>query len=968
MYLGRQNSNLKRHWPAVSVLVFLGLITFWATAHAAEKTGTSQLRQMRAQRRMQARTIQSNKADGDSPQSFGLLVIPVDFADWRLPENWTGTNNLAPSLFGHQGSTLENYFRVASDLRLNLQITQAPLIHLRGTRLDYHDSPFTALHGSRALATEALQAVTVAGIELRRLDNDGPDGIPGSPDDDGQVDGILILHGAPGQENDTQNGLITPLQYFLKDPVSSGGVQAAFYAVASLQSGLGIWAHETGHLLGMEDRYDPLLHPTDPGADVLSFGGLGRFSLMASGAWGTGGGQNPALPDAYSCLQLGWVQADNLISQPQTESLMTPWRSGGQPAKVWNNGQPGTEFFLLETRNPEATFPFDAGLPRGQMLIYHVDETVPEGYFKEEDSGAYHLRVRLVEADNDQFLQNGQDAGRPEDSFPGPLNNTSLTPVTFPSSQGYTGPTQVYLENLHSREDSVSFTLTAAEAPVLTLQFRVAAGANPVSLSLKTESMGVPFSSLTCVLTRSGTGGGEFPGGESQLEFNLEPEGQVWIPTEPLFYLKPANPQPGATTDFHFLFTADGVDLPPITQPWLWLSEGGIFDFQSPNWVFWEQEIPPDQTGTRWHLWDTAPFLTAAQTPVLACTGESFTTSANWPEVQYARRARTALISPVLGPEILAVQLVHAIEVEYLQPGTVMDGGTLFWQNAQGQFFPADPVDGWDAVISPRSNNSLGGRHALADSILVLDGQDQPQWRCDVVSVPEEGGPWRLRLEFSSNFLWRRKGWFIAQMLPLAEKPTSAFPLIWDTKAEHCPGGLFWSYPSPIEDFSQPQVEFFAPDERRFRSLSHLEPLIHPCEDGFFIPTQDLLAALPQGGLFRHQVRIMAQWAGNAVTSREIVVFPDNGAQPIIFLEQPFPNPSTGGLKFLVDIPAGQTARLQVFDLRGRVVHQQDFPPGRQQVFWAGQDNQGRRLAAGSYFLRLDGSNFSMSRKVVLIR
>ncbi len=49
-------------------------------------------------------------------------------------------------------------------------------------------------------------------------------------------------------------------------------------------------------------------------------------------------------------------------------------------------------------------------------------------------------------------------------------------------------------------------------------------------------------------------------------------------------------------------------------------------------------------------------------------------------------------------------------------------------------------------------------------------------------------------------------------------------------------------------------------------------------------------------------------------------------------------------------------------------VYQQDYYSGRHQVFWSGSDNDGRRLAAGTYYLKLDGSGFSSLRKVVLIR
>jgi M6 family metalloprotease-like protein len=953
--------------PLIALLVFL---LVWGLPHsslAGQVDDTNEVHRLRASRRSASRVVQNEKAGTGSPATFGLLVIPVDFSDARLPDSWQSDNLLSNQLFGSTGHTMENYFGVASQEKLDLKITLAPLVSLDGKRIDYYDRPLTGFSRSRALATEALGEVARMGLEFRRLDMDGPDGIPGSPDDDGQVDGVLILHSGPGQENDSDDGWIAPLQFFLEEPVVSGGVQASFYAVASLHSGLGIWAHETAHLLGMEDRYDPLLQPSNPGADIRSYGGLGRFSLMASGAWGTDNGLNPALPDAYSCLQLGWVVADFLPLQTPQDHSLTPWRSGGQPARVWTNGQAGTEFFLLETRDPLTTAPFDAGLPRGQMLLYHIDETVPEGFVGYDDSDQHHLRVRLIEADNDQYLRQGDDDGRDEDSFPGPLNITSLTPFSQPNSQGYTGPTLVHLENIQSHQDSVSLNISASLTSVLDLRFSVGDG-SPHPLDVKVESRGLPISSLDCRLNIRGEVGAEFPDGTQTREFSLHQSGSIWIPDEPLLVVLSEPPGAGDSTDFHFQFTADSVEVSEDLRSWVWTADPSIFDFQNPDWVFWDQDIPPDETGTRWHLWNQEPFLTTNGSAVLACTGEEFSNSSSWPNVQYGRRARTALISPALGPEVKAVQLIHAVEVEYLHPGTVMDGGVVFWEGPDGKLIPASPVDGWDAVISAQSNNPLAGVQAFGDSLLTLDEANFPQWRCDVLPVPETVGPWSLRLEFSSNYLWRQRGWFIAEMLPLDTRPESAFPIFWDSGEATCPGGLFWIYPTPNVDFSDPTVEFFDAGLGRFVEVPHLESEVRPCEDGFFVPGDVLLKNLPLSGLHRQQVRLRCHWQGNVVVSENVVVFADGGAEPVVYLEQPFPNPSPGGVKFLVDIPAGQSARLRIFDLRGRQVHSQEYTSGRQQIFWSGSDKNGRKLASGSYYFKLEGSGFSSTRKVVLIR
>ncbi len=955
-----------RLWPVV-----LLLLLFWpGLSFPGEGNDQSELHRLRQNRREASRQLQSAKNAFSAPAQFGLLVIPVDFSDTRLPADWSSQGHLSNQLFGIEGETMENYFRVASDGKLELQITIAPLVHLQGARVDYSDIGWHGFFRTRILATEAITAVTQLGMELRRLDMDGPDGIAGSSDDDGQVDGILILHSGVGQENDTVGGLIQPLQYFIDPPVESGGVQASFYAVASLQSGLGIWAHETGHLLGMEDRYDPFLHPEAGGVDVRSLGGLGRFSLMSSGAWGTGDGHQPALPDAYTCLQLGWVTARRYPEAGNPPCTVSPWRHLGEaPVKVWSAGPLNSEFFLLETRDPEADFPFDAGLARGQMLIYHVDETVPDGWYLAGDGEEYHLRVRLVEADNDHALQGGFDDGRAEDFFPGPLSVTSLTPHTAPDSRGYGGPSNVSIEAITSNDGLVTCVISdSPEEHVINTFFQVVDGGD-CHLDLEVSSLANPMSNLTCTLSLSGEGGGEFPDGNTIFQFALTELEGVWSPNETIAFMPPDNPAGGSTTQFHFLFETDGQELPEAMHPWVWLSDDTTFDFNDPAWVFWQQEFPNTETNTRWHLWNQAPFLTADGTAVLACTGEDFPTSEAWPQVQYGRRGRAALISPPLGQDILAIQLTHAVEVEFLHAGVVMDGAAAFWQGPDGVCRPATPLDGWDAVISPQANNSLGGAGVFADSLLILDDNNYPQWRCDVLPLPTTGqGPWRLRLEFSTNYRWRWKGWFVAEMEPLDLIPPSAFPVKWNSDQNECPPGLSWHLPNPSSSYSNSMVEYFDPVTHRFTAIANQEGRITNCLNGFLMPKDFLLTELQPSGLTRHLLRVVCFGSRGKIVSRGIVVFPDDGAREIGYLEQPFPNPSTGNIKFLVEIPSEAEAVLKIYDLRGRLVHSRDCLSGRYQVLWNGADDQGRRLATGTYYLKLEGSGFSSLRKVVLIR
>lgn len=917
-----------------------------------------ELRERRQEQRLLVREAQAGKVDGNEAASFALLVIPVDFADARLPEDWDPARDLQPLLTDPAGPGLKHYYDVASAGRLALEITLAPPVHLAGRRQDYSDIGWNGFSRTRQLARESLLATVAAGVELRRLDLLGSDG---------QVDGILILHAAVGQENDTEGGLIQPLQFFLEDPVEADGVQASFYAVASLRSGLGIWAHETGHLLGMEDRYDPLLHPEAGGVDVRSLGGLGRFSLMSSGAWGNGAGQGPALPDAYNCWRLGWLEPVDAPQSAAQDIEVRPWREGGSVYRIWTAGQPGEEYFLLECRDPAATAPYDAGIPAAQLMVTHVDETVPEAWYRTDGTDSYHLRVRLVEADADDQLREGLDDGTAADLFPGPLGIDALTPSSEPDSDGYSGPSGVVLENIRSLGGGVQLTVTATEGPALQVTGGVAEEAGENRLEIEVLSRGTAITELTATVQVLGDGGGRFPGGATAEVFSFTREDHTWRPAEPIRVLPPATIQPGVETLLAIAFQADGRSVSGPVFTFQWETTAGFLDIHLPGWHLWEEEFPAGVTTTRWRHWTDPPYLTADGSAVLACVGEAFDTPAQWPAVRYANSSRAVLVSPHLPGDTRLLRMTHAVEVEYLHPGLMMDGASVWWQGPDGQLVPAEPLEGHDAIISPRSSNPLAGRPALGDSLLFLDVADRPSWRVDSFPLPVEGGPWRLRLDFSSNNLWAGRGWFIARLEALAADASGGFQACWDPAGSSGRAGLRWTRPHDSAQYADYRLEVFDPVGRDFETLSGVSLRAEAGEESWYVLASDLLAALPRDSNRRMGLRIVGQREAGPLVSRTVFLYPDGGPEPVVLLEEPFPNPSRGQVKFLVDWPATAEGTLRIHDLRGRRVRSWDLQGGRRQMVWDGRDEQGRPLAAGTYFLRLDGSGLTETRKVVLL-
>jgi M6 family metalloprotease-like protein len=176
-----------------------------------------------------------------------------------------------------------------------------------------------------ALIYSALGA-NDAGVNFGQYDNDGPDGLPNSGDDDGFVDFVAFVHPERGAECGVNGNIwshrfsLTGWQqvygegtgvYTTNDARSGGGfIKIDDYTIQPVLNcnnfsliDIGVFCHEFGHAFGLPDLYD-----TDGGS-----AGVGEWCLMGSGNWNTP--TNPAHMSAWSKSQLGWT---NVIVAPAT--------------------------------------------------------------------------------------------------------------------------------------------------------------------------------------------------------------------------------------------------------------------------------------------------------------------------------------------------------------------------------------------------------------------------------------------------------------------------------------------------------------------------------------------------------------------------------------------------------------------------------------------------------------------------
>ena len=276
-------------------------------------------------------------------------------------------------------------------------------------------------------------------VDFSQYDNDGPDGIPDSGDDDGYVDALFVVHAGPGYETSHDVDDIHSHAWVTSYDVPVDGVYVWAYSQEPEDGHIGVFCHELGHVLGLPDFYDY-------GYDSR---GAGYWSVMASGSWG-GGGITPVHFDAYSKSLLGFatpiVPTGNLIDVlvPQVETNAVIYQ-------VWTNGSPGAEYFMFENRQQTG---FDVSVPGEGIVIYHVDEDTHGNDDQRCGSGSPHYELAVEQADGEcdlEYYNNGGDAGDPWPGVGGSENpNYAFNLLSTPNTRAYSNSaTGVSIYNIH---------------------------------------------------------------------------------------------------------------------------------------------------------------------------------------------------------------------------------------------------------------------------------------------------------------------------------------------------------------------------------------------------------------------------------------------------------------------------------------------------------------------------------------
>ncbi len=316
-------------------------------------------------------------------------------------------------------------------------------------------------------------------IDFSQFDNEGPDGVPDSGDDDGVADVVFIgMMSAPANFLRGSATGIASLgvfeedsggQLMMNDPGAAGTPVAISSAQGTIQAGasyavlVGSMAHEYGHVLGLPDLYNTkFVRSEEPLGPEHDSAGIGNWGLMGWGADGWNGDDGPNSFSAWSRMMLGWIHVSEPSQALQTVRMRPVGAAAAAVHKVpvtpWRK-----EYFLLEYRTRRHSY-YDRRIPAEGLLIWHihgpsVDLECADGRWSDAGFPLGHVPDPHGGEDNLDFwahdaaysATHGGNRGDATDPFDG-VEYVALTPYTNPASFDTDGNRSIEISDIHVDE------------------------------------------------------------------------------------------------------------------------------------------------------------------------------------------------------------------------------------------------------------------------------------------------------------------------------------------------------------------------------------------------------------------------------------------------------------------------------------------------------------------------------------
>lgn len=257
-------------------------------------------------------------------------------------------------------------------------------------------------------------------IDFSRYDNDGPDGIPSSEDDDGYVDYLVFMPMTRPEGFILK--LATGIMYLgLKEPYitqdrnkigerikidrASGCVSVAKSEVEAR----GTIIAEICHVYGATDLMDKLYDTNNTDS-----AGVGFWDILGKGALGWGYYNGPVGLNAlnrYYLNSIGYKNTGLVDLLPGTYKNIEVQDIGRPEGQIYRIPIRDKEYFLIEFRDPSGPNYYDRQLPKQGLSIWHVLEG--------QTNSLEELKLCDMECPDGRYLDKGYPQGEVPDAVKG---------------------------------------------------------------------------------------------------------------------------------------------------------------------------------------------------------------------------------------------------------------------------------------------------------------------------------------------------------------------------------------------------------------------------------------------------------------------------------------------------------------------------------------------------------------------
>ncbi len=859
-----------------------------------------------------------------------VVAILVDFPDYPADREGNPPEHYEQLLFSHgtyPGGSVADFLAASSHGRLQLEGEVRGWYTVSRKRNDYTSGvggigAYPA--NSQRLAEEAMLLANWD-INFADYDNEGPDGVPDSGDDDEVVDGVVIVHAGSGREGGSTPYDFISLHWWTPAPLPVDGVFGRFFTLNPEDGGIGIFLHELGHLMGLPDLYD-----TDGG----SFG-LGAWSLM-SGGLNLGEDRLPADFDAWCKVQLGFVDMTRIFVN-HNHLTIPPVLESGRVYRLWADGASGDEYFLLENRQLTG---IDQYLPAGGLLIYHIDERVST------NRNPNHYMVALEQADGLYQLENRFNSASFGDAGDPYMPGDEFSRYSDPHSNSYGG--------------------NSSRVSVFDIEGPAPDGTMWASIHVEPEAV-VAVPSVNLVeLEGNGDGlvsAGELAGVVPNIAVTERPASDMTLQVSALNgYAEVLDPQ----WDLGTVGAGETIELPePIrvrVGPGLPSNPYGLPLRLTMQWEDAPKRVIDVEMGLGTivgrsndfeavdHGWIPGPVRLTALNQWFYGPEYGFQNTAGF-KCGLARFGYHAGVdAAVTSPPILlppGAELVYDERFDLVLPDStkVLACGVVEVSVNGSDWRTVEPDRGYNSYYGG-SNPDWVGRRVMAGRL------DDGLWHSERVDLSEFSGSIRVRFRFYSEVESRLgAGWFLDNIIvragttPVTLLSAEAVALDEDVRlrwrlGEPLPAKVRWLRGTDLETavpVADGWTEARAEGEMLDPGAAHL------------LPSRYWLEGRERTG----EVERWGPWDVDAAPTATL---------PFRVLR----NPARGAVDFAWGTPLPGDAVLEIFDVQGRLVTRFDLPAAPGTATWDGSDAGGRRTGPGIYFARIRNTDLPPVRLVRL--